>query len=244
MRPSLAIVTTLLAAASLFAPAASPARAGDDPARTLSLTGRAEVRAAPDMAVISAGTVSEAKTAREALSANNETMAAVLKTIAAAGVADKDIQTSNFSIQPKYTYPPRASDGTQEAPKIDGYTVSNSVTVLVRDLDRLGAVMDAVVSSGVNQMNGLNFTVAEPGPLRNEARKAAVAEARARAQLYADAAGVKLGPIRSIAEESHVRPPQPMARMAMEAAAPDAAVPIAQGEQVIEATVNIVWGLE
>jgi uncharacterized protein YggE len=244
MRPSLAIATTLLAAASLFAPAASPARADDDPARTLSLTGRAEVRAAPDMAVISAGTVSEAKTAREALSANNETMAAVLKTIAAAGVADKDIQTSNFSIQPKYTYPPRASDGTQEAPKIDGYTVSNSVTVLVRDLDRLGAVMDAVVSSGVNQMNGLNFTVAEPGPLRNEARKAAVAEARARAQLYADAAGVKLGPIRSIAEESHVRPPQPMARMAMEAAAPDAAVPIAQGEQVIEATVNIVWGLE
>ncbi len=244
MRPSLAIATTLLAAASLIAPAAAPARADDASARTLSLTGRAEVRAAPDMAVISAGTVSEANTAREALSANNETMAAVLKTIAAAGVAEKDIQTSNVSIQPKYTYPPRASEGAQEAPKIDGYTVSNTVTVLVRDLDKLGAVMDAVVSSGVNQMNGLNFTIAEPGPLRNEARKAAVAEALARAQLYADAAGVKLGPIRSISEESHVRPPQPMARMAMEATAADAAVPIAQGEQVIEATVNIVWGLE
>lgn len=244
MRPSLAIATTLLAAASLIAPAASPVRADDASARTLSLTGQAEVRAAPDMAVISAGTVSEANTAREALSANNETMAAVLKTIAAAGVAEKDIQTSNFSIQPKYTYPPRASDGAQEAPKIDGYTVSNTVTVLVRNLDRLGAVMDAVVSSGVNQMNGLNFTIAEPEPLRNEARKAAVADALARAQLYADAAGVKLGPIRSISEEAHVRPPQPMARMAMEAAAADAAVPIAQGEQVIEATVNIVWGLE
>lgn len=244
MRPSLAIATTLLAAASLIAPAAAPARADDASARTLSLTGRAEVRAAPDMAVISAGTVSEANTAREALSANNETMAAVLKTIAAAGVAEKDIQTSNFSIQPKYTYPPRASDGAQEAPKIDGYTVSNTVTVLVRNLDRLGAVMDAVVSSGVNQMNGLNFTIAEPEPLRNEARKAAVADALARAQLYADAAGVKLGPIRSISEQAQVRPPQPMARMAMEAAAADAAVPIAQGEQVIEATVNIVWGLE
>jgi len=244
MRPSLAIATTLLAAASLIAPAASPARADDASARTLSLTGRTEVRAAPNMAVISAGTVSEANTAREALSANNETMAAVLKTIAAAGVAEKDIQTSNFSIQPKYTYPPRASDGAQEAPKIDGYTVSNTVTVLVRNLDMLGAVMDAVVSSGVNQMNGLNFTIAEPEPLRNEARKAAVADALARAQLYADAAGVKLGPIRSISEEAHMRPPQPMARMAMEAAAADAAVPIAQGEQVIEATVNIVWGLE
>ena len=193
MRPSLAIATTLLAAASLIAAAASPARADDASARTLSLTGRAEVRAAPDMAVISAGTVSEANTAREALSANNETMAAVLKTIAAAGVAEKDIQTSNFSIQPKYTYPPRASDGAQEAPRIDGYTVSNTVTVLVRNLDRLGAVMDAVVSSGVNQMNGLNFTIAEPEPLRNEARKRAVADALARAQLYADAAGVKLG---------------------------------------------------
>lgn len=241
MRPSLA--AALLAASLSTAAAGLPALADDAP-RTLTLTGRAEVKAAPDMAVISAGTVSEAETARAALTANNETMAAVLKTIRNAGVAEKDIQTSNFSVQPKYTYPPRASDGTQDAPKIVGYTVSNTVTVIVRELDKLGGVMDAVVSSGVNQMNGLDFTIAEAEPMRNEARKAAVADALARARLYAEAAGVKLGPIRTITEESFVRPPQPVGRMMMEAKMADAAVPVAQGEQVIEATVNIVWEIE
>ncbi len=241
MRPSLA--AALIAASLSTATAGLPALADDTP-RTLTLTGRAEVSSTPDMAVISAGAVSEAETARAALSANNEAMAAVLKTIRAAGVAEKDIQTSNFSVQPKYTYPPRASDGTQDAPKIVGYTVSNTVTVIVREMDKLGGVMDAVVTSGVNQMNGLDFTIAEAEPLRNEARKAAVADALARAKLYADAAGVKLGPIRTISEDSFVRPPQPMARMALEAKMADAAAPVAPGEQVIEATVNIVWELE
>jgi uncharacterized protein YggE len=241
MRSSLA--AALLAASLSTAAAGLPALADDEP-RTLTLTGRAEVKAAPDMAVISAGTVSEAETARAALSANNEAMASVLKTIRDAGVAEKDIQTSNFSVQPKYTYPPRASDGTQDAPKIVGYTVSNTVTVIVRDLDKLGGVMDAVVTSGVNQMNGLDFTIAEAEPLRNEARRAAVADALARARLYAEAAGVKLGPIRTISEDSFVRPPQPVGRMMMEAKMADAAVPVAQGEQVIEATVNIVWEIE
>jgi uncharacterized protein YggE len=241
MRSSLA--AALLAASLSTAAAGLPALSDDEP-RTLTLTGRAEVKAAPDMAVISAGTVSEAETARAALSANNEAMASVLKTIRDAGVAEKDIQTSNFSVQPKYTYPPRASDGTQDAPKIVGYTVSNTVTVIVRDLDKLGGVMDAVVTSGVNQMNGLDFTIAEAEPLRNEARRAAVADALARARLYAEAAGVKLGPIRTISEDSFVRPPQPVGRMMMEAKMADAAVPVAQGEQVIEATVNIVWELE
>jgi uncharacterized protein len=241
MRPSFA--AALLAASLSTAAAGLPALADDTP-RTLTLTGRAEVRSTPDMAVISAGTVSEADTARAALSANNDTMRQVLETIAAAGVAEKDMQTSDFSVQPKYTYPPRASDGTQDAPKIVGYTVSNTVTVIVRELDKLGGVMDAVVSSGVNQMHGLSFTIAEPEPLRNQARQAAVADALARAKLYADAAGVKLGAIQSISEASHVRPPQPVGRMMMEAKMADAAVPVAQGEQVIEATVNIVWELE
>ena len=241
MRPSL---TAALLAASLSTAAAGLPALADDTPRTLTLIGRAEVKAAPDMAVISAGTVSEAETARAALSANNEAMAAVLKTIRDAGVAGKDVQTSNFSVQPKYTYPPRASDGTQDAPKIVGYTVSNTVTVIVRDLDKLGGVMDAVVTSGVNQMHGLDFTIAEAEPLRNEARRAAVADALARARLYAEAAGVKLGPIRTITEDSFVRPPQPVGRMMMEAKMTDAAVPVAQGEQMIEATVNIVWEIE
>ena len=91
-------------------------------------------------------------------------------------------------------------------PRIVGYTVSNSVTVTVRDLAQLGPVLDAVVSSGVNQMNGLSFSIAEPEPLRNEARKMAVAEARTRAELYAQAAGVSLGRILSISEAGGVQP--------------------------------------
>jgi uncharacterized protein YggE len=238
------LAASVMLASIMLASLAAPALAADAPRRTLTLTGQAEVSAAPDMAVISAGTVSEAKTARAALTANNEAMAKVIATIEAASVENKDIQTSNFSVQPKYVYPKASSSGEQQPPRISGYTVSNSVSVIVRDLAKLGAIMDAVVSSGVNQMQGLSFTIAKPEPLRDEARKQAVAAALARASLYAQAAGVKLGPILSISEAGGPRPPQPVARMAARAAVAEASVPVAQGEQSISATVNIVWELE
>ena len=241
---------TNLAVAGLFTLAAlltSPAFAQNTaqiPQRTLSLTGQAEVKAAPDIAVISAGVVSEARTAREALTLNNKAMASALQTIEASGVAKKDIQTSNFSVQPKYKYPKRSSTGEQAPPQIVGYTVSNTVTVIVRELSDLGEILDAVVSSGINQMNGLSFSIAEPAPLRNQARKLAVAEARERAELYAQAAGVSLGNILSISEAGSVRPPQPVSRRAAFEAAAAAAVPIAQGQQSSEMQVNIVWEIE
>lgn len=235
-------VAVMFAATALLATPAFAQTTQQVPQRTLSLTGQAEVTSPPDIAVISAGVVSEAKTARDALTQNNKAMATVLQTIEAAGVAGKDIQTSSFSVQPKYLYPQRASNGDQDPPRIVGYTVSNSVTVTVRDLAQLGPVLDAVVSSGVNQMNGLSFSIAEPEPLRNEARKMAVAEARTRAELYAQAAGVSLGRILSISEAGGVQPPQPaFRRAAMESAA---AVPVAQGQQSIEMQVNIVWEIE
>lgn len=240
---SLAIAGVLTAAVLLSAPASAQPTL-QVPPRTLSLTGQGEVKSAPDIAVISAGVVSEAKTAREALTQNNEAMAVVLQTIEAAGVAKKDIQTSSFSVQPKYKYSKRSSTGEQEPPRITGYTVTNQVTVIARDLDELGPVLDAVVSSGVNQMNGLSFSIAEPAPLRNEARKIAVAEAKSRAELYAAAAGVSLGKILSISEAGGYRPPQPAyRRAALESAAADA-VPIAQGQQSIKMQVNIVWEIE
>ncbi len=234
----------VLTAAALLATPAFAQTTPQVPQRTLSLTGQGEVKSAPDIAVISAGVVSEAKTAREALTLNNEAMASVLQTIEAAGVASKDIQTSSFSVQPRYKYAKRASDGEQEPPRITGYTVSNSVTVIARDLAKLGPVLDAVVSSGVNQMNGLSFSIAEPEPLRHEARKMAVAEARTRAEMYAEAAGVSLGKILSISEAGGQRPPQPeYRRAALQSAAADA-VPVAQGQQSIQMQVNIVWEIE
>ena len=210
-----------------------------DKLRTISMTGEGEVTAPPDIATISSGVVTEAKTAHDALTANNKAMAEVLKTIEAAGIARKDIQTSSFSVQPNYVYSKVSSDG-QQVPRISGYTVSNTVTSIVRDLDALGPVLDAVVSSGANQLNGLSFSIAEPEPLRNEARQKAVADATARASLYAQAAGVTLGNILSIAEAGGPRPPQPVYAQARSLAA-EAAVPVAQGEQSITMQVNIVW---
>lgn len=238
-----ALSTALGFSAFSFADFTAPAFAQETQRkqRTLSLSASSEVRSAPDIAFISAGTVSEGKTAREALSANNAAMEKVLKTIEAAGIARKDIQTSNFSVQPRFKHYKRASDGSQRPPQIVGYTVSNTLTVIVRDLSKLGPIMDAVVSSGVNQMHGLNFSIAKPEPLRDEARKKAVAKVLARARLYAQAAGVTLGDIISISESGGARPPRPVARMAMEASAAGAAVPVAQGEQAITAHVNIVW---
>ena len=235
-------VAALLLAVLLTSPAVAQT-AQQPPQRTLTLTGQGEVKSAPDIAVISVGVLSQERTARAALSANNLAMANALKTIAAAGVAKKDIQTSNLSIQPRYQRPKRSSTGEQEPPKIAGYAVSNTVTVTVRKLEDLGDILDAVVSSGINQMNGLSFSIADPAPLRNEARKLAVAEARERAALYAEAAGVTLGKILSISEAGGVLPPQPVARRAMlESAA--ASVPVAQGEQSIRMQVNIVWEIE
>lgn len=243
MRLSASLITTALLALAIAAPAlaqqSAPAPAPAPAPRTLTLTGQGEVTSAPDIAIISAGVVTEAKTAREALSASNAAMATVLQTIRAAGVEARDIQTSNFSVQPKYSYS-KTSGNEQKAPQIDGYTVSSTVTTIVRNLDGLGPVLDAMVSSGANQLNGLGFSIARPEPLRNEARRLAVAEAIARAQLYAGAAGVTLGDILSISEAGYARPPQPVFANARAMAA-DAAVPVAEGEQTISAEVNIVW---
>jgi len=236
--------TALLTLAALLTSPAFAQNTAQAPQRTLSLTGQAEVKSAPDIAVISAGVVSEARTAREALTLNNKSMASVLQTIEASGVAKKDIQTSNFSVQPKYKYAKRTNSGEQDPPRIVGYTVSNTVTVIVRELANLGQVLDAVVSSGVNQMNGLSFSIAEPAPLRNQARKLAVTEARERAELYAQAAGVSLGKILSISEAGGVRPPQPASRRAAFEAVAAGTVPIAQGQQSIQMQVNIVWEIE
>ncbi len=242
-QPKLAF-TGLFTLAALLASPAFAQNAAQIPQRTLSLTGQAEVKSAPDIAVISAGVVSTATTAREALTVNNKSMASVLQTIEAAGVAKKDIQTSNFSVQPRYQHAKRSGSGEQPPPRIVGYTVSNTVTVIVRELSGLGEALDAVVSSGVNQMNGLSFSIAEPAPLRNQARKLAVAEARQRAELYAGAAGVSLGRILSISEAGGLLPPQPVSRRAAFESAAASAVPIAQGQQSIQMQVNIVWEIE
>ena len=235
-----------LAGIALLAPGISAsAEQAAAPKRVISLIGDGEVFAEPDMALVTIGVVREAKTAGAALKANSQAMNAVMETITGTGVASKDVQTSAFSVSPKYHYPKRSSNGEQQAPRITGYTVSNTISVAVRKLDSLGEILDSVVSAGSNQINGVSFAISKPEPLRNRARKLATRDAIEKAGLYAEAAGVKLGNILSIREQSHtIAPPRPMPRvraMAMEAGA---SVPVARGEHKINMQVHISWQIK
>lgn len=218
---------------------ATPAMADDvRPERQMTLQGRGEVRAKPDMATVSIDVVRQAGTAREALDANTAAMQEVLASLKAQGFEDRDIQTSSFSVSPRYDY---SKDGAP--PKIVGYEVSNQVTVTVRDLKKLGAVLDKAVSDGSNQITGVAFSIATPEPLMDEARKLAIKDALRKARVFADAAQVTLGPITRIAEQAGYQPPQPYAKT-MRMAAEAAPVPIAEGEQTVEISVSITWEIK
>jgi uncharacterized protein YggE len=167
-------------------------------------------------------------------------MTAVIAALKNAGVAEDDIQTSDFSVSPKY--PPYQPNQTT-APRIVGYTVSNQVTARVKDLKKLGAILDTLVQAGSNQIHGISFDVDEPKPLLGEARKKAVADARAKAELYAAAAGVSLGKVVQISEAAAVMPP-PLPMFRREAMAADASVPIAAGQQTIAANVTIIYEIQ
>jgi len=236
------IISIVLIVAWLFAPAltSGPARADEPGQRQIRVTGVGEVLAKPDMATVSLGVVSESKTAGAALQHNSDAMAEIIAAMKAEGIAARDLQTSGFSIQPKYHYPDRNRGETGE-PRIVGYTIRNMLTVRIRDLAMTGALLDRMVMLGSNSVNGITFGVAEPGPLEKDARRAAVADARARAELYAATAGVELGDIILIAEP-RARSPAPVAFNAR-AASPiaESAVPVEAGELTFRARIDIVW---
>lgn len=235
MRLSLASLFPALAAAALMA--VPPAASADDISerRAITVTATGEVVAVPDQAHISSGVTTEAATAAEALTANSAAMKKVIAGLKQAGIAAEDIQTSSFRIEPRYTRPREG-----EAARIDGYRVVNQVQVLARDLDRLGEVLDALVSLGATDMGGLTFAVSEAETLRDEARKQAVANALRRAKLFAAAAGAEVGEVLLISEGSGEGPrPMPMARM-MKAES----VPIERGTETLQASVTITWALK
>jgi uncharacterized protein YggE len=213
-------------------------------AGTMQMSGHGEVMAAPDTAWVTSGVTSQGTTAREALDANTADMAAVIAALKAAGIDATDIQTSGFSVNPNYVYSDaRDANGYQLPPKIVGYTVTNNVTVHVRDLTVLGAVLDQSVTVGANTISGITFAVEDPSELYDQARRAAFAEAQGKAELYADAAGVELGAIELISEGQGYTPPQPYmvkATAAMDRAAP---VPIEAGQLTFTIDVNVTWDL-
>ncbi|MEY4696525.1 MAG: hypothetical protein RIT14_953, partial [Pseudomonadota bacterium] len=214
---------------------ASPARADDHgpgPA-TITVTGEGMVEAVPDLATVSLGVTTEGATASGAMEANSQALQKVMARIEAAGIEARDVQTSNLSLNPNW----QSTDGTTS--RIVGYVASNILTVRVRDLDRLGGVLDAVIADGANTLNGISFGLSEPDPALDRARVQAVTEARARAELLAGAAGAKLGRILSISE-SGPSMPQPLPMYRMEAAMADA-VPVAAGEVGVTAYVTLTF---
>lgn len=234
--------TLFLVAALVWLGAAGAA--AQEPARErprLSVVGQGEVHAAPDMAVLTLGVVTEAETAREALVANTEAMSQIAAALRQAGIESRDLQTSGFTIEPKFTHPQPVERGEPEAPEIVGYVVRNALTVRIRNITEAGALLDQAVTLGSNYVTGLSFTVADPKPLKAEARRAAIADAREKATLYAEAAGIELGRVLLIEEREDHGIPEPM--MARSMAAESADVPIEAGEITFRAQVRMEWAL-
>ena len=230
-----------LAAIGLLALSAPSFAQGQDAAeRRITVNATGEAQAAPDLATVTLGVVTEGVTAATALEGNNQSVSALLARLKEMGLEPRDIQTSGFQVSPRYVYPEQANGGAQEPPSIAGYSVSNTVTARLRDLDGLGEVLDNAVRAGANQIQGIVFEVSKADELADDARRQAFAAARRKAELYAAAAGVTLGPVISISEATHTEPPQPMMRM--QAARADS-VPVETGEQTLSLTVEVVWGL-
>ena len=239
MRPFTAVFIPLLLATAL---SATPVFAQEVPmSGTISIGGVGEVTAAPDTAFVNSGVTSQGATAREALDANTKAMGELIETLKAAGIEARDIQTSGFSVNPNYVYSDaRDANGYQLPPKINGYQVFNNVNVRVRELAKLGAVLDKAVTVGANTINGVSFSVADPSKLYDEARKAAFADAKAKAQLYAEVAGEELGDIRNINESQGMGSPQPYMMKAVADSA-GASVPIEGGELSYSINVQVTW---
>ncbi len=240
IRPWNMTLAAALSAFTLFL--AQAASAQEAPIRTIVVSGAGEASAVPDQAQISAGVVSQAGTAEAALEANTDAMEQIFETLENAGVEERNIRTSNFSVSPQYEVPPN-NGGNRGQRRIVGYQVSNQLTVIVEAIDDLGGILDVLVRSGANQLNGISFSISDPKPLEEEARRAAVQDAIAKAQTLADAAGVSLGPIISIQEGGgNYRPPMPM--MAMRAESFDSSVPVARGESTIGVSVSITYAIQ
>jgi uncharacterized protein len=231
----LAIAATALVIAA-FSTAPGSAQEARMP-RTIALVGHGEARVSPDLAIVTAGVLSQSATAADALAANTASMNAVFDVLESEGIASRDVQTSNFMVQPRYDY--SQSGGP---PKLVGYDVSNNLTISVRQIGKLGALLDRLVQGGSNQINGVTFQVSKPDAAMDEARKLATQDATRKAKVYAGAMGVRLGSVMSISEGTSYQPPPPMVQAKMmRADGGSADVPIAGGEQVLSVDVSVVW---
>lgn len=224
---------TLLCVLALWIAPLSAALA-DEGQRIISVTGQGQVSAEPDMATVRVGVTHEDREAKAAMDRVAENARQVMAQLEAAGIAPRDMQTGSLSLNPVWS---NRSSSSQPA-RITGFVAAISVTVRVRELPKLGEVLDAVISDGANQLGGIQFGFQDPNPMMEEARRKAVADGQAKAAVLADAAGVVLGPLQSLSEHGGGGRPQPVM---MEMAARDASIPIAAGEASLSASVSMVY---
>jgi uncharacterized protein YggE len=204
----------------------------------LDINATGEVTRVPDLATISAGVVTRSANASSAMQQAAARMARVREALRRAGIADRDIQTSNVSLSPDYVY---AKD---QPPRISGYSASNQVTVRFRDIASTGKILDALVEQGANQISGPNLSIEHPEAALDEARTRAVAAARARAELYARALGMRIVRIVSVSESGGYAPPPPMPPMVMAARAERDQTQIDPGEQKLQVGVAMTFELQ
>ena len=223
-----------LAPAAALAQPAAPSADAVFAATTLNLSAHGETEIAPDQATVTLGVQSTAVTAQAAMAQNAEQMTAVIAALRKAGIADRDIRTSNLNLAAQYSYP-------QDKPAVlTGYAASNDVAVTVNDLKRVGATIDAVTAAGVNQIQGVSFGLKDPSAAEDAARLAAVKALSAKAALYAGASGYHIQRLVSLSEES-TGTPGPVRPMMMMAKADS--TPVMAGQLTVRVDVSGVYEL-
>jgi uncharacterized protein len=220
----MAVATTLI-----FSDAGAYAQPQQAPEARIVVTGEGSVSVAPNYAQIRSGVTIRTKTVKEGVEVNSKVMVAIIAALKGAGIAERDIQTARFSIQPVY-----APQEPRTEPKLSGYSISNQVNVTIREIGKVGDVLDRIVAAGATDIGNVAFLVSDASKALDQAREAAIADARRKAEVYAKAAGVQLGRAEWITEDTGNGPPMPM--MARAQAAP---VPIASGEDTLRVQVTV-----
>lgn len=203
------------------------------------VTASANVDVIPDRVSVSAGVQSDGRTAQEAMARNSEQMRNVFAALASNGIAENDISTTNLNLSPRYDYEQR----TNGQPLLVGYRASNQITIVSSDLERTGQLIDALLQAGLNNINGVNFTVSNPETAQAQARAAAIEKAKIKARMMAQSASVRLGRLLSLQEGSTPAPIRYNEGMMARSMSADSAPPLAPGEREISSTVTMSYAI-
>ena len=231
----LCLLTSILV---VFGASLGTASAGDL-VRSITIVSTSQMSVKPDRVQITTGVQSEAETAKEALEKNSQAMARIVDELKASEIEPRDIQTINFSVNPRYQH---FKNG--QPSRIIGYQVINSVKITVKSPERLGPILDKIVSHGSNRINGIRFSISKRRDLLNKLREDAIKSAKQKAKLYVEAAGAKLGDLITISEGYVAPPPGPVLRQSRSMAQAEVAPPIEAGQQTIQVRVTVTWEIE